>query len=45
MRLLLQSALFEHDIRGLLMAYFPWTKFDTEEGQQEDDFVQILFDN
>ena len=45
MRLLLPSALFEHDIRGLLMAYFPWTKFDTEEGQQEDDFVEIRYDN
>ena len=45
MRLLLPSVLFEHDIRGLLMAYFPWTKFDTEEGQQEDDFVEIRYDN
>ena len=45
MRLLLHSALFEHDIRGLLMAYFPWTKFETEEGASEDNFVEITFDN
>ncbi len=45
MRLLLHSALFEHDIRGLLMAYFPWTKFETEEGTSEDNFVEITFDN
>ncbi|MBR6321992.1 MAG: coproporphyrinogen dehydrogenase HemZ, partial [Lachnospiraceae bacterium] len=45
MRLLLSSALFEHDIRGLLMSYFPWTRFQTEEGPEEEDFVQIRFDN
>ena len=45
MRLLLKSTLFEHDIRGLLMAYFPWTRFDTEEDAEEGDFVRISFDN
>lgn len=42
MKLELNSDLFEYDIRGLLMAFFPWTKFDTDE-QGEDDLCLSVF--
>lgn len=35
MKLFMNSDLFEYDVRGLLMAFYPWTKFETD-GQAAD---------
>ncbi|MBR4767975.1 MAG: coproporphyrinogen dehydrogenase HemZ, partial [Lachnospiraceae bacterium] len=43
MRILLNSPLFEYDIRGLLQAFFPWEKFETEEAPGEDALSVFFF--
>lgn len=42
MKILLNSGLFEYDIRGLLQAFFPWEKFSMEESA-EGDSLSVFF--
>ncbi len=43
MKLLLNSELFEYDIRGLLMAFYPKQKFETDEAAADSDFLRMQY--
>ena len=43
MKLLLNSDLFEYDIRGLLMAFCPWTDFSTEETAEDTQCLRVFY--
>jgi len=43
MQLILSDPLFEYDIRGLLMAFYPWQKFDTEAGKEETTSLFVSY--
>ena len=43
MKLELNSDLFEYDVRGLLQAFFPWTKFETDECVSDRQCLSVLF--
>lgn len=44
MKLLLNSELFEYDIRGLLMAFYPKQKFETDEAAADPDFLRMQYE-
>ncbi|MBO7364993.1 MAG: coproporphyrinogen dehydrogenase HemZ [Lachnospiraceae bacterium] len=43
MKLLLNAPLFEYDIRGLLMAFYPWQKFETDPGAEDPMGLSVYF--
>ena len=43
MNILLNSHLYEYDIRGLLQAFFPWEKFSTDAPEAGEDYLSVLF--
>ncbi len=43
MKLLLNSGLFEYDIRGLLMAFYPGMKFETDAPSEDEDFLSVQY--
>ncbi|MBQ9909905.1 MAG: coproporphyrinogen dehydrogenase HemZ [Lachnospiraceae bacterium] len=44
MKLLLNAPVFEYDIRGLLMAYYPWQKFVTEEDALDPQCLRVTYE-
>ena len=43
MKFITNSPLFEYDIRGLLMAFYPWTKFETDEKAEDAESLSVTF--
>lgn len=43
MKLLLNSDLFEYEIRGLLMAFCPWTKFETDAAAEDSEVLSVCY--
>ena len=43
MKLILNASLFEYDIRGLLMAFYPWQKFETDPEAEDPMGLSVLY--
>ncbi len=45
MKFITDSTLFEYDIRGLLMAFYPWQKFVTEKDAEDPVSFTVIYEN
>lgn len=45
MRLILNKPYFEYDIRGLLISFHPWEKFDIDENSEDPDFLRVDYED
>ena len=43
MKLILSDPLFEYDIRGLLMAFYPWTDFVTDDSVEDSRALYVTY--
>lgn len=43
MKLSLNSDLFEYDIRGLLQAFYPWEKFETDGAAEDGRLLRVFY--
>lgn len=43
MKLLVNSSRYEYDIRGLLMAFYPWTDFSIDPAAEDPDCLETVF--
>ena len=44
MKLILNAPVFEYDIRGLLMAFYPWQKFVTDEEAEDAQCLRVTYE-
>ena len=44
MKLILNAPVFEYDIRGLLMAFYPWQKFVTDEEAEDVQCLRVTYE-
>ncbi len=45
MKLIMNDPLFEYDIRGLLMAFYPWQDFNTDPDAEDAEGLYITYEN
>ncbi len=43
MKFLINSDLFEYDVRGLLQAFYPWTRFSTDSGEPDPQCLSVFY--
>ena len=43
MKFLINSDLFEYDVRGLLQAFFPWTRFSTDRDEDDPQCLSVHY--
>lgn len=43
MKFLINSDLFEYDVRGLLQAFFPWTHFSTDAAEKDPQCLSVIY--
>ena len=43
MKFLINSDLFEYDVRGLLQAFFPWTHFSTDRDEDDPQCLSVTY--
>ena len=43
MKFLTNSDLFEYDVRGLLQAFYPWTRFSTDSTEEDPQCLSVFY--
>ena len=43
MKFLINSDLFEYDVRGLLQAFYPWTRFSTDRDEEDPECLSVTY--